>query len=112
MKNAAIFVLTVALLAGGMVVTAQEKSTGKTKTAKAVSVAYACPMHPNVKSDKPGSCSTCNMRLEKMSTHSATAASKTGGKGCCREDCPRMKDAGGKKMECKADSAQAETMEK
>ncbi len=28
--------------------------------------AYACPMHPEVKSDKPGSCSVCGMDLEKI----------------------------------------------
>ena len=28
-------------------------------------VAYACPMHPEVTSDKPGKCSKCGMNLEK-----------------------------------------------
>jgi hypothetical protein len=26
---------------------------------------YTCPMHPEVKSDKPGKCPTCGMELEK-----------------------------------------------
>ena len=26
---------------------------------------YACPMHPEIVSDKPGNCSLCGMRLEK-----------------------------------------------
>jgi hypothetical protein len=28
---------------------------------------YTCPMHPEVKSDKPGSCPKCGMALEKKS---------------------------------------------
>lgn len=27
--------------------------------------AYTCPMHPEIKSDKPGQCSECGMDLEK-----------------------------------------------
>lgn len=27
---------------------------------------YVCPMHPNVKSDKPGKCPDCGMFLEKQ----------------------------------------------
>ena len=32
---------------------------------KSESVAYACPMHPDVTSDKPGKCSKCGMSLVK-----------------------------------------------
>jgi len=39
----------------------QSKSTkGQTTTAMA---SYACPMHPEVTSDKPGKCSKCGMDL-------------------------------------------------
>ena len=29
---------------------------------------YACPMHPEIKQDKPGSCPKCGMRLVKNET--------------------------------------------
>jgi hypothetical protein len=29
-------------------------------------VSYTCPMHPEVKSDKPGKCPKCGMKLEKV----------------------------------------------
>jgi hypothetical protein len=33
--------------------------------AKEQAAAYVCPMHPQVKSDRPGSCSVCGMSLVK-----------------------------------------------
>ena len=33
--------------------------------AQGAPAAYACPMHPQVKSDRPGSCSVCGMSLVK-----------------------------------------------
>lgn len=30
---------------------------------------YTCPMHPEVKSDKPGKCAQCGMKLEKKMMH-------------------------------------------
>jgi len=43
------------------------KNTSKTETkSTSVKVYYSCPMHPEVKSDKPGKCSKCGgMDLEK-----------------------------------------------
>lgn len=35
-------------------------------TQNGTAAVYACPMHPEVKSDKPGSCSKCGMDLEKV----------------------------------------------
>ena len=32
----------------------------------AVTTQYTCPMHPDVKADKPGKCPKCGMNLEKV----------------------------------------------
>ncbi len=39
--------------------------SGKNNNQKTVSdtTSYTCPMHPNVKQDKPGSCPECEMNL-------------------------------------------------
>lgn len=39
-------------------------STGTTIEQK--TVAYTCPMHPDIKSDKPGKCPKCGMDLVKQ----------------------------------------------
>src|SRR6185369_14210491 len=38
-------------------------------------VEYSCPMHPDVKSKKPGSCPKCGMTLKKKSTEPVSATS-------------------------------------
>lgn len=43
-----------------------EKYTQKKEEMK---VFYTCPMHPEVKSDKPGKCPECGMKLEKKVMH-------------------------------------------
>jgi hypothetical protein len=53
-------------------VVVEAEQEGSTMTAQSVRVAdsaakaqtYSCPMHPEVKSDKPGKCSKCGMNLE------------------------------------------------
>jgi hypothetical protein len=40
----------------------QKKETTATKDVKDV---YTCPMHPEIKQDKPGKCPKCKMDLEK-----------------------------------------------
>ena len=34
------------------------------KKAEAGAAGYSCPMHPDITSDKPGTCSKCGMELE------------------------------------------------
>jgi len=35
---------------------------------------YTCPMHPSVKSDKPGSCPVCGMELQPVYTNASLSA--------------------------------------
>jgi P-type Cu+ transporter len=39
----------------------------ETSTSSSKSQKYTCPMHPEVRSDKPGSCPKCGMALEPIS---------------------------------------------
>ena len=39
--------------------------TTETKGNETAAIAYSCPMHPEVTSDKPGKCSKCGMDLVK-----------------------------------------------
>ena len=46
---------------------AQEKAGKKDTTQHATLYSYACPMHPNFISDKPGKCPKCGMDLAQLS---------------------------------------------
>jgi len=39
---------------------------------------YACPMHQDVQSDRPGNCSKCGMRLEQIEDRASTTSSRKG----------------------------------
>jgi hypothetical protein len=49
-------------------------NTPENKSTQAASgkAMYACPMHPEVTSDKPGTCSKCGMDLEKVEASDST----------------------------------------
>ncbi|PKP10330.1 MAG: hypothetical protein CVU08_13760 [Bacteroidetes bacterium HGW-Bacteroidetes-3] len=44
----------------------QDKKQTKVKQTQTEKAAYTCPMHADVKSDKPGACPKCGMELTKM----------------------------------------------
>ena len=48
------------------------KSEDAAQTGTAVAASYACPMHPEVTSDKPGQCSKCGMDLKPVDAAAAT----------------------------------------
>ena len=78
------FVLTVMMLAGiGLEVQAfsktdwLEQSSQQKKTSSKKAKSYSCPMHPEVKSTKPGKCPKCKMdlRLDRAVTNTAVTGS-------------------------------------
>lgn len=50
-----------------------EKSGGQSQSSgtAAAKVAYHCPMHPQIVSDRPGTCSICSMKLEPIEKSAA-----------------------------------------
>src|SRR5437870_11710403 len=44
------------------------------RTSQPAATAYACPMHPNVRSTRPDRCSICGMLLTMKSTHAGDYA--------------------------------------
>lgn len=54
------------------VVTTQQTTSAQSK--KKARFQYVCPMHPEVKSTKPGKCPKCKMKLEKRRIQEPTAS--------------------------------------
>jgi len=67
-----ILILFAALLIGSSCLFAQSKA-GKTDTTKHFAL-YACSMHPNITSDKPGHCPICGMKLNTSAKEQMKAA--------------------------------------
>jgi hypothetical protein len=74
MKLKMIVALSAAVVALVIIGTACNHSPKESASASGQTVAYyTCPMHPSVKSDKPGACSICGMTLVPVYTNTPTA---------------------------------------
>jgi len=84
MKTKMILIAVMAgLLGAGAMWSAQHRL--KTTTAGDRKVLYyTCPMHPNIKYDKPGDCPICGMKLQPVYADAAnTNAPAAPPAGCC-----------------------------
>ena len=106
MKNKMKTKFLIAILAIGLFsatpMLAQEKENTKMEHQQMEKTTYTCPMHADVKSDKPGECSKCGMDLKvvdsKMKANQHCDMPK---KGSC---CPKKSDEAKNtttKSECK-----------
>ncbi len=83
MKNFLGGFLVAALLAGGgywVMARKQPRHEASARTVKKAATEYHCPMHPTYKSDKPGDCPICGMRLVPIEseTKDSQAGTETG----------------------------------
>ena len=62
---------TVALMIAGAACTRSAKESATTGSQTAAY--YSCPIHPSVKSDKPGACGICGMALVPVYTNAPSA---------------------------------------
>jgi len=86
--------ILIAFLSIGLFATApmlaQENGKSKIEHQKIEKETYTCPMHSDVKSDKPGGCPKCGMTLKIMDAKkTATKHSDMPKKGSC---CPKKSD--------------------
>lgn len=54
----------------------EQKAPETVQSTTSEKVLYTCPMHPEVRSDKPGKCPKCGMDLKKVEKPSDTAVAK------------------------------------
>jgi predicted Zn-ribbon and HTH transcriptional regulator len=70
--GAALLFATECLYSSAQVVTTQQTTSAVLK--KPARFQYVCRMHPDVKSNKPGKCPKCKMKLEKRRIQEPTAS--------------------------------------
>jgi len=76
----------------------QEKVDNKTSHKQMEKTVYTCPMHADVKSDKPGDCPKCGMPLKAIDAKkAATKHSDMSKKGSC---CPKQTNESTTKSSC------------
>ena len=92
MKKSAL--LLIALFGIGLLVVGgawinRRSSPAPNGSAKQAGVVYTCPMHPAYRSDHPGDCPMCGMRLVPVSSGGEGTACEWGCEGCVRHGAGR-----------------------
>jgi hypothetical protein len=87
MKIKMIVTVTVAVvLVGGAIIFAPRQLSAQTNSVNAAGhkiLYYTCPMHPSVKSDKPGDCPICKMELLPVYADETKTNVPATSAGCC-----------------------------